>query len=157
MNITKNRIRQIIKESLKNESFKQKLINLVFNNSGQDNESTAQAFALAKSLNIDLVPSILKTFVPAQFEITSTGDVLFYFLLGPKEQGGILGGVLYKVYLENDQNNMIDVLSNLNEIANSLRLASYDDSFKFPAELAQDKRFLSFLSDKLIRLWVDKS
>ena len=151
MKITKNKLRQIIKESLKAENDEQKLLNLVFNDKGFDTVSTTQAFELAKILNIDLISIILKTFKPIGWEISPFDtNISFEFLLGPSDYG-ILGGLLYSISIDStNESNVYKIISDLDALSDIL-INRKSNNNKFPDELAKDKRFLKFFSNVLIQ------
>ena len=151
MKITKAKLKQVIKESLKDESDEQKLLNLVFNDKGFDTVSTTQAFELAKSLNIDLISIILKTFKPIGWEISPyDANISFEFLLGPSDYG-ILGGLLYGISIDSrNESNVYKIISDLGALSNILTNRNSINN-KFPDELAKDKRFLKFFSNVLIQ------
>jgi len=153
MKITKNKLRQIIKESLKAENDEQKLLNLVFNDKGFDTVSTTQAFELAKILNIDLISIILKTFKPIGWEISPFDtNISFEFLLGPSDYG-ILGGLLYSISIDStNESNVYKIISDLDALSDILINRKSEFAInKFPDELAKDKRFLKFFSNVLIQ------
>tara|TARA_R100001510_G_C7601144_1_gene167681 strand:- start:129 stop:605 length:477 start_codon:yes stop_codon:yes gene_type:complete len=149
--LTKNKLRQIIKESLKAENDEQKLLNLVFNDKGFDTVSTTQAFELAKILNIDLISIILKTFKPIGWEISPFDtNISFEFLLGPSDYG-ILGGLLYSISIDStNESNVYKIISDLDALSDIL-INRKSENNKFPDELAKDKRFLKFFSNVLIQ------
>ena len=151
MKLTKNKLRQIIKESLKAENDEQKLLNLVFNDKGFDTVSTTQAFELAKILNIDLISIILKTFKPIGWEISPFDtNISFEFLLGPSDYG-ILGGLLYSISIDStNESNVYKIISDLDALSDIL-INRKSNNNKFPDELAKDKRFLKFFSNVLIQ------
>ncbi len=151
MKLTKNKLRQIIKESLKAENDEQKLLNLVFNDKGFDTVSTTQAFELAKILNIDLISIILKTFKPIGWEISPFDtNISFEFLLGPSDYG-ILGGLLYSISIDStNESNVYKIISDLDALSDIL-INRKSENNKFPDELAKDKRFLKFFSNVLIQ------
>ena len=151
MKLTKNKLRQIIKESLKAENNEQKLLNLVFNDKGFDTVSTTQAFELAKILNIDLISIILKTFKPIGWEISPFDtNISFEFLLGPSDYG-ILGGLLYSISIDStNESNVYKIISDLDALSDIL-INRKSNNNKFPDELAKDKRFLKFFSNVLIQ------
>ena len=151
MKLTKNKLRQIIKESLKAENNEQKLLNLVFNDKGFDKVSTTQAFELAKILNIDLISIILKTFKPIGWEISPFDtNISFEFLLGPSDYG-ILGGLLYSISIDStNESNVYKIISDLDALSDIL-INRKSNNNKFPDELAKDKRFLKFFSNVLIQ------
>jgi len=149
--LTKNKLRRIIKESLKAENDEQKLLNLVFNDKGFDTVSTTQAFELAKILNIDLISIILKTFKPIGWEISPFDtNISFEFLLGPSDYG-ILGGLLYSISIDStNESNVYKIISDLDALSDIL-INRKSENNKFPDELAKDKRFLKFFSNVLIQ------
>ena len=151
MKLTKNKLRRIIKESLKAENDEQKLLNLVFNDKGFDTVSTTQAFELAKILNIDLISIILKTFKPIGWEISPFDtNISFEFLLGPSDYG-ILGGLLYSISIDStNESNVYKIISDLDALSDIL-INRKSNNNKFPDELAKDKRFLKFFSNVLIQ------
>jgi len=151
MKLTKNKLRQIIKESLKAENNEQKLLNLVFNDKGFDTVSTTQAFELAETLNIDLISIILKTFKPIGWEISPFDtNISFEFLLGPSDYG-ILGGLLYSISIDStNESNVYKIISDLDALSDIL-INRKSNNNKFPDELAKDKRFLKFFSNVLIQ------
>jgi hypothetical protein len=151
MKITKAKLKQVIKESLKDESDEQKLLNLVFNDKGFDTVSTTQAFELAKNLNIDLISIILKTFKPIGWEISPFDtNISFEFLLGPSDYG-ILGGLLYSISIDStNESNVYKIISDLDALSDIL-INRKSNNNKFPDELAKDKRFLKFFSNVLIQ------
>tara|TARA_R100000231_G_C5291757_1_gene154825 strand:- start:213 stop:689 length:477 start_codon:yes stop_codon:yes gene_type:complete len=151
MKLTKNKLRQIIKESLKAENDEQKLLNLVFNDKGFDTVSTTQAFELAETLNIDLISIILKTFKPIGWEISPFDtNISFEFLLGPSDYG-ILGGLLYSISIDStNESNVYKIISDLDALSDIL-INRKSNNNKFPDELAKDKRFLKFFSNVLIQ------
>ena len=143
MRLTKNKLRQIIKESLEQEMYNEKLLALLFSG---DKDAENQAFNLAETLNIDLVKIALDSFTlsfnGAGWERDSTGSRDSYaFSMGPDIQEYTIRYNPNVTFAAAKQN-----LKDLNIVSRLLK-----NTRGFPEKLANDERVQKFFSDKIYK------
>ena len=143
MRLTKNKLRQIIKESLEQEMYNEKLLTLLFSG---DKDAENQAFNLAETLNIDLVKIALDSFTlsfnGAGWERDSTGSRDSYaFSMGPDIQEYTIRYNPNVTFAAAKQN-----LKDLNIVSRLLK-----NTRGFPEKLANDERVQKFFSDKIYK------
>jgi len=149
--LTKNKLRQIIKESLEQEMYNEKLLTLLFSG---DKDAENQAFNLAETLNIDLVKIALDSFTllfnGAGWERDSTGSRDSYtFSMGPDIQEYTIRYNPNVTFAAAKQN-----LKDLNIVSRLLKnnTKAHTEAHpgkQFPEKLANDERVQKFFSDKI--------
>ena len=143
MKLTKNKLKKIIKESLEQEMYNEKLLTLLFSG---DKDAENQAFNLAETLNIDLVKIALDSFTlsfnGAGWERDSTGTRDSYtFSMGPDIQEYTIRYNPNITFAAAKQN-----LKDLNIVFGLLK-----NTRGFPEKLANDERVQKFFSDKIYK------
>ena len=143
MKLTKNKLKKIIKESLEQEMYNEKLLTLLFSG---DKNAENQAFNLAETLNKDLVKMALDSFTlsfnGAGWERDSTGSRDSYtFSMGPDIQEYTIEYNPNITFAAAKQN-----LKDLNIVFRLLK-----NTRGFPEKLANDERVQKFFSDKIYK------
>lgn len=158
--VSKQRLRQIIKEALQEErEMVDKIFKLLFTDG-----HASQAMHLADSLQIDLVPLILKSIFDVEWEYDYHVDK-FKFNIAISDSDYKQYTVFFPVGLwSNDlppSANYIPPFESLPDALEDLTIVSkYLEEYmgrRLPLEIIKDKRFVSHLSNLFIKVYCRKN